>query len=92
MNVSLTPQLEALIRQKVASGRYKNPSEVIREALQLLEEKERLELLRNAIAIGDAELERGEGILWTMDTMRQLRSEAEEEDRQGLPISDDVQP
>ena len=36
MNVSLTPQLEAFIRRKVASGLYNNASEVVREALPLL--------------------------------------------------------
>lgn len=41
MNVSLTPKLEAFIRRKVASGLYNNASEVIREALRLLVERER---------------------------------------------------
>jgi len=36
MNVSLTPKLEAIVRSKVASGLYNNASEVIREALRLL--------------------------------------------------------
>lgn len=41
MNVNLSPELEELIRQKVAAGLYTSPSEVIREALRLLEEQER---------------------------------------------------
>ena len=40
MNVSLTPKLEGFIRRKVASGLYNNASEVIREALRLLLERE----------------------------------------------------
>ena len=40
MNVSLTPQLDAFIRRKVASGLYNNASEVIREALRLLVARE----------------------------------------------------
>lgn len=40
MNVSLTPKLEKYIRRKVASGFYNNASEVIREALRLLVERE----------------------------------------------------
>lgn len=40
MNVSLTPKLEKYIRRKVASGFYNNASEVIREALRLLLERE----------------------------------------------------
>ncbi|MBV8895474.1 MAG: type II toxin-antitoxin system ParD family antitoxin [Acidobacteriaceae bacterium] len=40
MNVSLTPELEQLISAKVQSGRYSSASEVVREALRLLEEHE----------------------------------------------------
>jgi antitoxin ParD1/3/4 len=41
MNISLTPQLEELIKRKVASGRYGSASEVVREALRLLEDRDR---------------------------------------------------
>lgn len=37
MNVSLTPELERFVEGKVRSGRYTSVSEVIREALRLLE-------------------------------------------------------
>lgn len=40
MNVSLTPELETLISKKVESGRYTSASEVVREALRLLEEQD----------------------------------------------------
>ena len=40
MNVSLTPRLEKFIRKKVSSGLYNNASEVVREALRLLIERE----------------------------------------------------
>jgi antitoxin ParD1/3/4 len=38
MNVSLTPELEKFVNAKVGSGRYNSASEVVREALRLLEE------------------------------------------------------
>ena len=38
MNVSLTPELEKFVNAKVESGRYNSASEVVREALRLLEE------------------------------------------------------
>ncbi|MGO8735103.1 MAG: type II toxin-antitoxin system ParD family antitoxin [Terriglobia bacterium] len=41
MNVSLTPELEQFVQTKVESGRYNSASEVVREALRLLEEHER---------------------------------------------------
>ena len=42
MNVSLTPELERFVQEKVRSGRYTSASEVVREALRLLEEHERV--------------------------------------------------
>lgn len=41
MNVSLTPELDRFVAEKVASGRYTSASEVVREALRLLEEHDR---------------------------------------------------
>lgn len=40
MNVSLTPELEKFVSNKVQAGRYNSASEVVREALRLLEEHE----------------------------------------------------
>jgi len=48
MNVSLTPQLERFVQDKVAKGRYNSASEVVREALRLLEEHERSRAARLA--------------------------------------------
>jgi antitoxin ParD1/3/4 len=42
MNISLTPELEKFVNDKVKSGRYHSASEVIREGLRLLEEQEQL--------------------------------------------------
>ena len=65
MNVSLTPQLEELIKKKVETGLYNSASEVVREALRLLDEQERLreiklEELRREVRMGLDQLERGE--------------------------------
>ena len=40
MNVSLTPELEALVNEKVRSGFYQTASEVVREALRLLKQRD----------------------------------------------------
>jgi antitoxin ParD1/3/4 len=40
MNVSLTPELERSVADRVASGRYRTASEVVRAALRLLEKEE----------------------------------------------------
>jgi antitoxin ParD1/3/4 len=92
VNISLTPQLEAMIRQKVESDLYDNASEVVREVLQLLEDRDRRERLRAMIAIGDEQLARGEYTTWITDSMRRLIQEADAEERQGLPIRNDILP
>jgi len=46
MNVSLTPQLEAWVHRQVESGLYGSASEVMREALRLLDERDRLRSIR----------------------------------------------
>jgi antitoxin ParD1/3/4 len=58
MQVTLTPELEAMVRSKVKAGLYVDESEVVREGLRLLlrhERRERvaLERLRAAIAAGE---------------------------------------
>lgn len=40
MNVSLTHELDQYVAEKVASGRYTSASEVVREALRLMEERD----------------------------------------------------
>jgi len=42
MRVHLTPELGRLVEDKVTSGRYNSPSEVIREALRLLEHRDEM--------------------------------------------------
>ena len=46
MNVSLTPELEQYVQEKVSSGLYYSASEVIREGLRLLREREQLQQIR----------------------------------------------
>lgn len=63
-NVVLTDHQAALVEQLVASGRYQNASEVLREGLRLIERREaeetaRLAALREAARIGIADVEAG---------------------------------
>ncbi len=67
MDVSLTPELERRVAEKVDSGLYMSASEVIRESLRLLFETEemrdrRLDRLRAEIRLGLDQLDQGEGI------------------------------
>jgi antitoxin ParD1/3/4 len=67
MNVSLTPELEEFVSAKVQSGRYNSASEVVREALRLLEDHDEARAAQVAefnIEIDRrlAALDRGEGV------------------------------
>jgi antitoxin ParD1/3/4 len=46
MNVPLTGQLEKVVKEKVASGRYHSASEVVSEALRLLDDHDRLQQIK----------------------------------------------
>jgi antitoxin ParD1/3/4 len=46
MNISITPELEELIEKKVKTGMYNSASEVVREGLRLLKERDELKELR----------------------------------------------
>jgi antitoxin ParD1/3/4 len=64
MNVHLTPELEQMIQNKVRTGRYNSASEVMREALRLMDERDQMkemqkEELRKKIAAGLKSLEEG---------------------------------
>ena len=70
MNVTLTPDLEAMVNESVQSGLYRSPSELMCDALQLLKQREelrrlRLEELRGEIQKGIDSLDAGKGIRTT---------------------------
>ena len=80
MNVNLTPELERAVREKVDSGLYNSASEVVREALRLMKERDalqqiRLEELRKEIRAGIAQADRGE--LSDLD-IEQIKAEGRE--------------
>ena len=65
MNISMTPELEKLVTAKVESGMYQSASEVIREALRLLAERDEtrrkcLDKLDRDIQLGLDQAARGE--------------------------------
>jgi len=64
MDVNLTDELNELVRAKVSAGLYKSPSEVVRAALRLMAEQDRLseireEEFRKAVTKGVADLDAG---------------------------------
>ena len=69
-NVNLTEHFDDFVERQVSSGRYSNASEMVRQALRLLEEQEqerqaKLKALRLAAEQGFRQIDQGEGIILT---------------------------
>jgi antitoxin ParD1/3/4 len=72
MNISLTPKLEDFVKSKVKTGDYNNASEVVREALRVLQERDaerkvQLGALKRLIREGE---ESGEPVLWDPESIK----------------------
>lgn len=66
MHISLTVELEEIVKSKVETGMYNNASEVIREALRFMEQHDdlvqqmKLDHLRSKLALGAQQAQNGE--------------------------------
>jgi antitoxin ParD1/3/4 len=83
MNISLTPELEEFVAKQIESGTYQTASEVVREGLRLLRERDDLngqkkEELRKALAVGIEQANQGRlGPLNAKETLAAVRKKRE---------------
>jgi antitoxin ParD1/3/4 len=85
VNISITPELDAFLQSRVQSGKYQTTSEVVREALRLLERQElereqSLLQLKAKLELGARQAERGE-LLDGDEVFDELREMIEERRR-----------
>lgn len=92
LTVALPAQFEASVQECIDSGRYADTGEVVREALRVLDRRNRLERLRAEIALGLEDSEHGEEIEFTPEFWDRLIREAEDDERNGVPINEAVLP
>jgi antitoxin ParD1/3/4 len=83
VNISLTPQQEARVRERVKSGEYASVSEVVRTALRLLDHEERLRdiqlrELREEVLIGVKQAETGEVKPFDKKTIESIKQRGHE--------------
>jgi antitoxin ParD1/3/4 len=91
IHINLSPEMESYIKAKVSTGFYGNATEVIRDAIRRMQaEDERIAAFRRAVAEGEAELDRGEGVAYNQETLEAITREAL--DDSGEPIDSDVCP
>ena len=77
MHVNLSPEMEGFIKSKVSAGFYGNATEVIRDAIRRMQaEESRVAAWHAAIAKGDAQLNRGEGIAYNPDVLKKITQSA----------------
>jgi antitoxin ParD1/3/4 len=93
MHINLSPEMEQYIKSKVGSGFYGNATEVIRDAIRRMQASERHDAaLMAAVAIGDAQLDRGEGDYYTPSLLERLTHKALHDPPDGKPADPDVLP
>ena len=93
MHVNLSPEMEGFIKSKVSSGFYGNATEVIRDAIRRMQaEESRAAAWQAAIAQGDAQLNRGEGIAYSPDALTDITNSAIGAMHGGKPMDKDVLP
>ena len=86
-NINLTEHLDHFVERQVASGRYSNASEIVREGLRILQEQEqerkaKLKALRQAAKQGFADIDQGKGdVLKGRKAINQFITEIETEVR-----------
>ena len=93
MHVNLSPEMEGFIKGKVASGFYGNATEVIRDAIRRMQaEERRVAAWQAALKQGDDQLDRGEGIAYTPNTLNDITASARSAMHNGQPMDPDVLP
>ena len=76
MHVNLPEEMEAYIKSKVAGGFYANATDVIRDAIRRMHaEDDYVTVFQAAVDEGEAELDRGEGIVGTETTINDIAAE-----------------
>jgi len=93
MHVNFSPEMEGFIKNKVASGFYGNATEVIRDAIRRMQaEESRISAWQAAIKEGDIQLERGEGIAYTPETLNDITQSANSAMHSSQQMNPDVLP
>ena len=75
MNITLTPELERFVSDKIRAGQFRSADELFESALNILRDQESLTPadiaeLQREVAIGTEQLDRGDSATWDAETMK----------------------
>ena len=85
MEVQLTPDQKAFVRQAIETGRLQREEDAVKEALSLWEERERTRTeILSAVDEAEASLARGEARPITQESMRELADQVKQRGRARL--------
>jgi antitoxin ParD1/3/4 len=91
MHVNLSSEIEQYLQSKVESGFYGNASEVVRDAIRRMrQEDEKLMALQAAVRVGDEQLERGEGVRYTLGLVERMTQKALTDAKSDKAVNPDV--
>ncbi len=91
MSITLNPEAESEVRSWIGHGQFHDADTVIAKALKALAEQEQARFLKLQEMIR-AGIESGPGEELTPELWDRMEREADEDERLGLPIRDEVQP
>ena len=88
MNIQLSPEIEHYLQAKVSSGFYHNAAEVIRDAIRRMKEEDgRLAMLKEAVRVGDEQLDQGKGIVYSQERLDAISDKALANLRNGKQVN-----
>ncbi len=91
MQINLSSEIEHYLQSKVSTGFYSNASEVVRDAIRWMwEDDQKLERLKAALQVGDEQIQRGEGVIYSSSRLDAITEKAFINARAGKEISSDV--
>jgi putative addiction module CopG family antidote len=92
MQIQLSPQIESIVKELLATGDYHDQDEVITAAIILLEDERKLRSLRASLAEAEDEIAAGDYVVWTPELRAELQHEARQMVNEGRKPNPDVCP
>jgi putative addiction module CopG family antidote len=90
MQITLPPEIQAIIEHEIQSGRYATAEEVVVEAVRHLQDATTPSVPDEWLVEARAQADRGETVPWTDDFMERAAQRAREKSAQGHQVRDDI--